>query len=147
MQGKTCFEFERDYFLITNTFVHVICIKRRVGLNVRIILGYGISQWEEALLCNTFSHWPSVYTEQFPKLLRQWKGLFNNCFKCEITGVKMIIYGVVIEPPSWNSTRKTFKMFAKVIYMILEITFFYASALTLVKYKRDVQQVKVFRKS
>ena len=25
--------------------------------------GYGLGQWEEALLCNAFSHWPSPYPE------------------------------------------------------------------------------------
>ena len=27
--------------------------------------GYGFSQWEEALLCNASSHWPSPYPEWF----------------------------------------------------------------------------------
>ena len=25
--------------------------------------GYGLSQWEKALLCNAFSHWPSPYSD------------------------------------------------------------------------------------
>ena len=30
---------------------------------IRDNAGYGFSQWEEALLCNAFSHWPSPYPE------------------------------------------------------------------------------------
>ena len=30
---------------------------------IRHNAGYGFSQWEEALLCNAFSHWPSPYPE------------------------------------------------------------------------------------
>ena len=37
--------------------------------------GYGFSQWEVALVCDAFSHWPSPCPEWSPKLSQGWTGI------------------------------------------------------------------------
>ena len=37
---------------------------------------YGISQWEDASLCNAFSHWPRLYSEWSPQ--PHWQSYLQN---------------------------------------------------------------------
>ena len=55
------------------------CNSTLMDTNTKLIrghLGYGLSQWEQALLCNTFSHWLSPYPE--------WSFHISNLTVCSL---------------------------------------------------------------
>ena len=53
----------KTYFRLTSNMHFKHSPEITTSYNTRDHSEYGLSQWEEALLCNAFSHWPSPYPE------------------------------------------------------------------------------------
>ena len=62
--------------------------------------GYGLSQWEEALLCNASSHWPSPYSEwpliQYTTVIIN-REMLVHCWIWIYIGGNMWYWGIVLK--------------------------------------------------
>ena len=84
-----------DHLSIKSNVVHVLIFHYGV---LRHQSGYGLNQWEEALLCNASSHWPSPYPKwslplrfcDYSNTCRLSKAALRSCHELTISSIQCI---------------------------------------------------------